>query len=70
MDNLSADAPLSQWAQGFSIGYDYLEEVWTAYTPDEPDEEQVAVSAALTYVVEFNKRGCKELETFGVARCP
>lgn len=28
-------------------------------------ENQVAVSAALTYVVEFNKRGCKELETFG-----
>lgn len=31
-----------------------------------PDHEnKVAVSAALTYVVEFNKRGCKELETFG-----
>lgn len=28
-------------------------------------ENQVAVSAALTYVVEFNKRACKELETFG-----
>ena len=28
-------------------------------------ENKVAVSAALTYVVEFNKRGCKELETFG-----
>ncbi len=28
-------------------------------------ENQVAVPAALTYVVEFNKRGCKELETFG-----
>jgi len=28
-------------------------------------ENQVAMSAALTYVVEFNKRGCKELETFG-----
>jgi hypothetical protein len=28
-------------------------------------ENKVAVSAALTYIVEFNKRGCKELETFG-----
>ncbi|MGC4095593.1 MAG: hypothetical protein QM706_00605 [Nitrospira sp.] len=28
-------------------------------------ENQVAVSAALTYVVEFNRRACKELETFG-----
>jgi hypothetical protein len=28
-------------------------------------ENKIAVSVALTYVVEFNKRGCKELETFG-----
>lgn len=49
MDNLSADAPLSQWAQGFSMGYDYLEEVWTAYTPDELDEELGALLMALSF---------------------
>ncbi len=40
-----------------------LEPQGTKTTPDH--ENKVAVSAALTYVVEFNKRGCKELETFG-----
>ena len=40
-----------------------LEPQETKTTPNH--ENQVAVSAALTYVVEFNKRGCKELETFG-----
>ncbi|MDF0673271.1 MAG: UPF0149 family protein [Nitrospira sp.] len=49
MDNLSADAPLSQWAQGFSIGYDYLEEVWNEYTPDELDEELGALLMTLTF---------------------
>lgn len=49
MDNLSADAPLRQWAQGFSIGYDYLEKVWTAYTPDELDEELGALLLTLTF---------------------
>lgn len=49
MDNLSADAPLSQWAQGFSIGYDYLEEVWNEYTPHELDEELGALLMTLTF---------------------
>ena len=40
-----------------------LEPQETKTTPNH--ENQVAESAALTYVVEFNKRGCKELETFG-----
>lgn len=39
-----------------------LEPQETKTTPNH--ENQVAVSVALTYVVEFNKRGCKELETF------
>ncbi|BFU93196.1 MAG: hypothetical protein NTAFB01_43830 [Nitrospira sp.] len=49
MDNLSADAPLSQWAQGFSIGCDYLEEVWNEYTPDELDEEFGVLLMTLTF---------------------
>lgn len=53
MDNLSADAPLSQWAQGFSMGYDYLEEVWNAYTPNELDEDLGALLMTLTF---FHRR--------------
>lgn len=49
MDNLNVDAPLSQWAQGFSIGYDYLEEVWSTYVPDERDEDLGALLMTLTF---------------------
>jgi len=48
-DNLTTDAPLSQWAQGFGIGYDYLAEVWEAYTPEEFDEDLGAVLMTLTF---------------------
>ena len=53
MDNLSTDAPLSQWAQGFSMGYDYLEEVWNAYTPNELDEDLGTLLMTLTF---FHRR--------------
>lgn len=49
MDNLAEDAPLSQWAQGFSMGYDYLEESWNDYTPDELDEELGSLLMVLTF---------------------
>lgn len=49
MDNLSADAPLSQWAQGFGMGYDYLAEVWNEYTPNEFDEDFGALLMTLTF---------------------
>lgn len=49
MENLATDAPLSQWAQGFSMGYDYLEESWIDYTPDELDEELGSLLMVLTF---------------------
>ncbi len=49
LDNLADDAPLSQWAQGFSMGYDYLEDVWNEYTPDELDEALGALLMVLTF---------------------
>lgn len=49
LDNLKADAPLSQWAQGFGVAYDYLSEVWETYTPDELDEELGALLMTLTF---------------------
>ena len=48
-ENLKLDAPLSQWAQGFGIGFDYLTEVWDAYTPDELDEDLGALLMTLTF---------------------
>jgi uncharacterized protein len=49
MDNLSVDAPLSQWAQGFGMGYDYLAEGWDTYMPDEFDEDLGALLMTLTF---------------------
>jgi uncharacterized protein len=49
MDNLSAGASLSQWAQGFGMGYDYLAEVWNEYTPDELDEDFGALLMTLSF---------------------
>lgn len=36
--NLEPDAPLSQWAHGFVIGHDWLENVWDEYTSEEYDD--------------------------------
>jgi uncharacterized protein len=49
LDNLAEDAPLSQWAQGFSMGYDYLEDSWNDYMPDELDEEMGSLLMVLTF---------------------
>jgi len=49
LDNLSDDAALSQWAQGFSIGHDYLEDNWNEYAHDELDEELGSVLMVLTF---------------------
>lgn len=57
MDNLTSDAPMSQWAQGFGMGYDYLSEVWEAYTPDEFDEDIGALLMTLTF---FSSRALAE----------
>ncbi len=49
LDNLEADAPLSQWARGFLTGHFYLEEIWDELTPDELDEELGAILMVLTF---------------------
>ena len=38
-DNLAPGAPLSEWARGFGGGYDWLENVWDEYAPEEFDAE-------------------------------
>lgn len=49
MDNLETDAPLSQWARGFIVGYTYLEEIWDDVIPEELDEEVGAMLMVLTF---------------------
>lgn len=49
LDNLDADAPLSQWARGFLTGHTYLEEIWNELTPDELDEELGSILMVLTF---------------------
>lgn len=49
LDNLAEGAALSQWAQGFSMGHDYLGAIWDEYTPEEFDEEFGSVLMVLTF---------------------
>ena len=49
LDNLDADAPLSQWARGFLTGHTYLEEIWDEFTPDELDKELGSSMMILTF---------------------
>ena len=39
MDNFAPDAPLSQWARGFSDGHSWLEESWDAWLDTGPEED-------------------------------
>ncbi|HVL35856.1 MAG TPA: UPF0149 family protein [Burkholderiales bacterium] len=47
MDNFASDAPLSQWARGFSEGHAWLEKVWDASLEDQPEEDAEALDEAL-----------------------
>jgi uncharacterized protein len=65
MDNLTTDAPLSQWAQGFGMGYDYLAEVWNEYTPDELDEDLGALLLTLSFFASLKLAEAYHQETKG-----
>lgn len=49
LENLAEDAPLSQWAQGFAMGHDYLADIWDEYTPDALDEDLGSSLMVLTF---------------------
>lgn len=49
LDNLDADAPLSQWARGFIIGHSYLEEIWDDCIPESLDDEVGGILMALSF---------------------
>lgn len=39
MANTETDATISQWSSGFRTGYNWMQELWTEYTPEEIREE-------------------------------
>jgi len=47
--NLEADTPISQWANGFIQGYDWLEELWSEYIPETLDEEFGSLMLVLSF---------------------
>jgi uncharacterized protein len=47
--NLDEDAPLSQWAQGFIHGHDWLSRLWDEYTPDALSDELGSMLMALSF---------------------
>lgn len=49
MDNVHPDAPLSQWAQGFLMGYDYLHALWDEVAQGELDEVVGGLLMVLTF---------------------
>ena len=49
MANLEPDAPVSQWARGFSAGHMWLEDAWDRYLPEEMEEEMGAALATLSF---------------------
>ncbi len=49
MGNFEPGAPLSEWARGFGDGYDWLEDVWDEYAPEEFDAELDIVLLVLSF---------------------
>ena len=47
--NFNDDAPIAQWARGFLLGHQWLEELWEAYVPETLDEEFGATIMTLSF---------------------
>lgn len=56
-DNFDDELPISQWSLGFTMGHDWLAEVWEDYSPDELDEEIGATTMVLSF---FGSRSLAE----------
>ena len=48
-DNFQNDLAISQWARGFTMGHDWLAEVWEDLLPDELDEEVGSTTMVLSF---------------------
>jgi yecA family protein len=53
VDNLNPDCGLSRWAQGFSVGHDWLEDVWDGSVGEQADEELDYELGGCTAVLSF-----------------
>lgn len=40
LENLDPDTPVSQWAQGYMLGHDWLLETWEHYLPDDDEDKE------------------------------
>lgn len=49
LDNFDEAAPLGQWARGFTIGHNWLFELWDEYTPEALDSELGSCLMALSF---------------------
>ena len=56
-DNFDDELPISQWSLGFTIGHDWLAEVWEEYLPDELDGEIGSTTMVLSF---FGSRSLAE----------
>ena len=56
-DNFDDGLPISQWSLGFTMGHDWLAEVWEDYMPDQLDEEVGATTMVLSF---FGSRSLAE----------
>ncbi len=56
-DNFEDELPISQWSLGFTIGHDWLAEVWEEYLPDELDGEIGSTTMVLSF---FGSRSLAE----------
>ena len=50
-DNLDEDSPMSQWCQGFTAAYHWLENVWEDYLPESLEDEMGSVLMVLSVFV-------------------
>ena len=48
-DNFDGELPISQWSRGFTIGHDWLADVWDELLPEELDEELGSTTMVLSF---------------------
>jgi yecA family protein len=58
--NLDEQAPLSQWSRGFSLGHDWLGEVWEERVPDNLSETSKELAACMMTLSFFSSRRIAE----------
>jgi uncharacterized protein len=68
LENLDDTAPLAQWARGFLMGHEWLEESWEVELPEDWEGELGAVLMALSFFASRNLAQAFHAETGGPGR--